>query len=122
MCVCVSIPVLLFATPWTVAHQAPLSVGFSRQEYWSGLPVPSTGYLPDHGIKPGSPALRADSLLSEPPEIYTTFFFFDVLLIYDVVSISAVQPSDSVIHINTFFFNLFHDGHHILCIDPHAIH
>ena len=55
------------ATPWTVAHQAPLSMGFSRQEYWSGLPFPSSRDLPDPGIKPGSPALQADSLPSEPP-------------------------------------------------------
>ena len=50
-----------FATPWTVACQAPLSMGFSRQEYWSGLPLPSPGELPDPGIKPKSPALQADS-------------------------------------------------------------
>ena len=49
------------------AHQALLSMGFSRQEYWSGLPFPSLGYLPDPGIEPASPALQADSL-SEPPE------------------------------------------------------
>ena len=54
--------VQLFVTPWTVAHQAPLSMGFSRQEYWNGLPFPSPGNLPDPGIKPGSPALQADSL------------------------------------------------------------
>ena len=53
------------ATPWTVARQAPLSMGFSRQEYWSGLPFPSPGDLPDPGIKPRSPALQADSLLTE---------------------------------------------------------
>ena len=52
-----------FATPWTIAHQIPLSVGFSRQEYCSGLPFPSPRDLPDPGIKPGSPALQADSLL-----------------------------------------------------------
>ena len=52
-------------TPWTVACQAPLSVGFSRQEYWSGLPFPSLGDLPNPGIKPGSPALQADSLPTE---------------------------------------------------------
>ena len=56
---------LTFATPWTAAYQAPLSVGFSRQEYWSGLPFPSPGELPDPGIKPGSPALHADSLRTE---------------------------------------------------------
>ena len=53
--------VRLFVTPWPVAHQAPLSLGFPRQEYWSGLPVPSPGDLPDSGIKPRSPALLADS-------------------------------------------------------------
>ena len=60
--------VRLFATPWTVARQAALSLGFSRQEYWSGLPFPPSGDLPDPGIKSGSPALQPDSLLSEPPE------------------------------------------------------
>ena len=59
--------VRLFATPWTVAHQAPPSMGFSRQEYWSGLPFPSAGDLPDPGIEPRSPALEADALTSEPP-------------------------------------------------------
>ena len=59
--------VRLFATSWTVAYQAPLSVGFSRQECWSGLPFPSPGDLPDPGIEPGSPALQADALPSEPP-------------------------------------------------------
>ena len=58
--------VQLFGTPWTVACQAPLSMGFSRQECWSGLPIPSPGDLPNPGIKPGSPALQADSLPSEP--------------------------------------------------------
>ena len=51
-----------FATPWTVAHQAPLSMGFPRQDYWSGLPFPSPGDLPNPGIEPVSPALQADSL------------------------------------------------------------
>ena len=59
--------VRLFATPSTVAHQAPLSMGFSRQEYWSGLLFPSPGDLPDPGIEPGSPTLQADALTSEPP-------------------------------------------------------
>ena len=59
--------VRLFATPWTVAHQAPLSMGFSRQEYWSGLPFPSPGDLPGPGIEPRSPSLQADALTSEPP-------------------------------------------------------
>ena len=53
--------VQLFATPWTVAYQVPSSMGFSRQECWSGLPFPSPGHLPDPGIEPGSPALQADA-------------------------------------------------------------
>ena len=53
--------------PWTVAHQAPLSMEFSRQEYWGRLPFPFPGELPDPELKPKSPALQADSLLSEPP-------------------------------------------------------
>ena len=59
--------VRLIVTPWTVAYQASPSMGFSRQEYWSGLPFPSPGDLPDLGIEPGSPALEADALPSEPP-------------------------------------------------------
>ena len=57
--------VWLFATLWTVASQAPPSMGFSRQEYWSGLPFPSPGDLPNPRIEPGSPALQADSLPTE---------------------------------------------------------
>ena len=59
--------VRLFATPWTVAYQAPLSMGFSRQGYQSGLPFPSPGDLPNPGIEPASPTLQADTLPSEPP-------------------------------------------------------
>ena len=59
--------VQLFVTPWTVSCQAPLSMGFFRQEYWSRLPFPPPGYPPDPGIKPGSLALQADSLPPEPP-------------------------------------------------------
>ena len=58
--------VRLFVTPWTVARQAPLSTGFSRQECWSGVPFPSPGDLPDPGIKPESPTLQAGSLPSDP--------------------------------------------------------
>ena len=64
--------VRLFVTPWTVAHQPPQSMEFSRQEYWSGLPFPSPGDLPDPGIEPGSPSLQADALLSEPQQIKQT--------------------------------------------------
>ena len=59
--------VWLFVTPWTVAYQAPPSMGFTRQECWSGLPFPSPGDLPNPGIKSWSPVLQADALPSEPP-------------------------------------------------------
>ena len=74
-CVCVCVCVWkslshfwLFTTPWTVAHQTPLFMEFSRQEYWSGMPFPSPGDLPDPGIKPKSPAFGAVSLPPEPLE------------------------------------------------------
>ena len=66
-------------TPWTVAHQAPLSMGFSTQEYWSGLPFPSLGDLPDLGIESGYLALQADSSLTElrgKPKIPVGFTVF----------------------------------------------
>ena len=59
--------VRLFVTLWAVAYLASLSMGFSRQEYWSRLPFPSPGELPDPGIEPRSPSLEADALTSEPP-------------------------------------------------------
>ena len=74
MCVCVHAHALnsvqLLATPQTIVHQSPLSMGFSRQEYWSGWPCPSPWDLPDAGIKPTSsesPALQMSSLPTEPP-------------------------------------------------------
>ena len=60
--------VRLFVTPLTVAYQTPLSLGFSRQEYWRGLPFPPPGYLPDPGIKPISPTLASRFFTTEPPE------------------------------------------------------
>ena len=78
------------ATPWTAAHQAPLSMRFPRQEYWSGLPFPSPGNLPNPGIKPASPAMAGGLFTTEPPgkpsEIlnevkWYTFFF---LLLYNI--------------------------------------
>ena len=63
--------VRLFASPWTVAPQAPLSMGFSRQEYWSGLPFPSPGDLLNPGTEPRSPVLQADSLPSETADSFT---------------------------------------------------
>ena len=70
MCACVLSHfshIRFFETLWTIAPQAPVSIGFSRQEYWRGLPFPSPGDLTDPGTKPRSPALQADSLPSKPP-------------------------------------------------------
>ena len=82
-CVCVCAQsfsqVRLFVIPWTIACQAPMSMGFSRQECWSGLPFPSPGDLPDPGIKPRSPALQADTLPSETPGKPFFFLLLDVL-------------------------------------------
>ena len=87
----------LFATAWTIARQAPLSMEFSRQEYWRGLPFLSPGDLPKPGIEPGSPALQADSLPSESPGkppfmcicTHTRVFQLRVLLIFIVVFIEV---------------------------------
>ena len=66
VCLVTKLHLTFFATSWTVASQAPLSMGFPRQEYWSGLSFPSPGDLPNPGIEPRSPALEADALTSEP--------------------------------------------------------
>ena len=77
--------VRLLVSPWTIARKAPLSMGFSRQEYWSGLPLPFLGDLPNPGIELSSPALQADSLPSEPPG-KPTVWDANKKLIYRVVS------------------------------------
>ena len=74
--------VSLFATLWTVAYQAPPSMGFSRQEYWSGLPFPSPGDLPNPGIEPVSPALQVDSL---PTELSGNFFLISLMSTYMII-------------------------------------
>ena len=81
--------VWLFATPWTVTHQVPLSIEFSRQEYCSGLPFPSPGDLPDPGIELVSPELARDSFTAEPPGkpqlclvLLMKYVFKDCLLFY----------------------------------------
>ena len=89
--------VQLYETLWTVAYQVPMSMGFSKQEYWSGLPFPFPGDLPDPGIKPGSPTLQADALLSEPPgneaevDIFLEFscFFYDPTNVHNLISSSS---------------------------------
>ena len=81
VCVSVTQPCPTICDPMNcVAHQALLSMEFSRQEYWCDLPFPSSGDLPDSGIEPGSPTLQADSLLSEPPgkPIYNIYDIYDI--------------------------------------------
>ena len=70
------------ATPWTVAYQAPLSMGFFRQEFWGGLPFPSLGDLPNPGIKPRSPALQADSLPTELSLLMGKILLYWLLMIW----------------------------------------
>ena len=77
--------VRLFVTPWTIAYQVPPSMGFSRQEYWSGLPFPSPGDLPYPGIEPRSPTLWADALFSKPPgKSYISYIKSYPLVIYTI--------------------------------------
>ena len=74
----------LFETPWTVAPQAPPSMGFSRQEYWSGLPFPSPGDLPNPGIESRSPVLQADALTSEPPgKPHISYYYIILYNLYE---------------------------------------
>ena len=84
--------VRLFVTPWTVAYQAPPSMEFSRQEYWSGLPFPSPGDLCDSRIEPRSPALQADTLPSEPPgKAYYYYYIISILFLYQLLKASHYE-------------------------------
>ena len=86
--------VWLFSTPWNVDRQAPLSMGFSRQQYWSGWPFPSPGDFPNPGIEPESPTLQVDTLSSEPPGKLLVDWLIYLLQI--------------ILHsVNSFFFLIF---------------
>ena len=76
----------LFVTPWTVACQAPLSMGFSRQGYWNGLPFPSPGDLPNPEIEPMSPALAGGFFITEPPGKFSFNFSINVIGLYLALS------------------------------------
>ena len=83
-----------FAPPWTVACQTPLSMGLSRQEYWSGFPFLSPGNLPNPGIEHMSSALQADSLPTEPFELKAILFFFLIYLkFFSVSSVTQLCPA-----------------------------
>ena len=118
--------VRLSATPWTVAYQAPPSMEFSRQEYWSGLPFPSPGYLPDPGIEPGSPTLQADALSSEPPGkpflvlVWANYRLLDVLLKIEKIPFHLYYAEDFIMIRYWILANIFHtywDDHNnfLLC-------
>ena len=96
--------VQLFSTPWTIAYQAPSSMGFSRQEYWSGLPFPSPGDLPHPGIKPGSPALQADTLTSEPAGKSYNYQYISRIDLHNIQCISRTNLSYNLL--TTFPYSL----------------
>ena len=85
--------VRLFATPWTGAYQAPWSMEFSRQEYWSGLPFPSAGDLPNPGIEQDPPTLQADSLSHQESPNYKLILKLDVQMCSISVSESLVDKA-----------------------------
>ena len=89
--------VRLFVTPWTVAHQAPPSMGFSRQEYWSGLPFPSPGDLPNSGIEPRSPSMQADTLTSEPILVNSNICYCEIVINTQTWSVGFHQPAATFI-------------------------
>ena len=84
-----------FVTPWTVTCQAPLSIGFPRQEYWSGLPFPSPGDLPDSGIKPMPPALAGGFFTTEPLCIFLCGFIHLGILIAYLVFLARQKHSQT---------------------------
>ena len=117
MCVCVCQGlnhIRLFVTPWTVAHQASLSMKLSREEYWSGLPFPSPGDPPNLGVEPRSPALQADSLFSESPgesklstQILFNNIFYEHMEAY-ISNISILTLKNAHYFVEIFLnFNIF---------------
>ena len=121
MLVAQSCPTL--CNPRTVAHQAPLSIGSSRQEYWSGLPFPSPEDLPDTGVNPGSSALQADSLLFElqgRPSHYSN---------YQIPFIPLATMKDDLVCLLVLFFIIdllpleekLHEGRDCVCLDHYYI-
>ena len=103
---------LTLVTPWTVAHQAPLSMGLPRQEYWSGLPFPPPGDLPNPGIKPrsraapASPALQVDSLPTEPPgKPFCTYTYTYVMCVFTYAHMFMYIYIYASVH--TFIFHAY---------------
>ena len=116
--------VQLFATPWTVAHQAPPSMEFHRQEYWSGLPFPSSGDLPNPRIKPKSRTLQTDASPSElsgkPPLSYEhtsnqICMFTTVLKLYfsELQMVTSILPN---LVVDVWNLKYCHNQHHLVCL------
>ena len=105
-------PTTFNLSPWTIAHQAPLPIGVSRQEYWSELPWPPPGDLPNPGVEPGYPTLQADSLASEPPgkpkkcTISDLYLYCGCSRIQPIFNLRAAlkssQETTSLVHIKRF--------------------
>ena len=100
--------VQLSASPWTIAHQAPLSMGLSRQGDWSGLPCPPPGDLPNPGMEPGSPTLQADSLLSEPSGKPKNAGVGCHALLQGIFATQGLNPS--LPHCRRILYHLSHQG------------
>ena len=110
--------VRLFVTPRTVAYHAPPSMGYSRQEYWSGLPFPSPGDLPDPGIEPRSPAFQADTLPSEPPQKPVHSMVLGNCIIKCIHHYSIIHSSFTVLKISCSAYSPplpWTPGNHYLC-------
>ena len=117
--------VQLFVTPWTVACQASLSMEFSRQEYWSGLPFPSLGDLLDPGIEPESPALQSDSLLSEPQgkpshSVVSNSFWLHGLYVACQAFLSFIPPDIAQTHVH-WVSDAIQPAHPLLPPSPPAL-
>ena len=106
--------VQLFVIPWTVAYQAPLSMGFSRQEYWNGLPFPSPGDLPYPGIEPGSSTSQADALPSEPPGEPSSSLGTHIMqmLVHLLLSQRSLGMSSFLFFHSFFLYSVLHHFHH----------
>ena len=114
--------VWLFAIPWTVACQAPLSVEFSRQEYWDGLPFPSPGNLPKPGNEPGSPSLQADSLPSEPlGKPICMYMYIFLFVFFSIIVHLGYWMYFHVLYSRTLFIHPVYNSLHLLIPNSQSI-
>ena len=114
LCAYSLIRVQLFVIQWIVASQVSCPWGFSRQEYWSGQPFPSPGYLPNPGIKPRSPALQADSLLSEPPGKPKDIGMDSLSLLQEIVL--TQESNQGLLHCRWILYQLSYQGSPVITL------